>query len=141
MGLEENMYNLRCENQRLKNELSAKSKSRSDLEKLFRSLGKEKEAMAAELSRKTSQLQGAEEVLEDLRQQNQRLATKLVSVEKEREVSQGKIMVQEEFKKMVHELRSLKKRAKELEEENNLLKDHVQVRERERENRVSVNPE
>lgn len=62
--------------ERLRKQLSASLVARKSLEKMFSSLGKEKEIMAAELARKVNELAGMEEHLDDLRAQNEKLVQK-----------------------------------------------------------------
>lgn len=65
------------EAQRLRRELSATMAARKSLERMFTSLGKEKEMIAAELARKVQELDDAEEAVGDLRSQNERLLDKV----------------------------------------------------------------
>lgn len=65
------------EAQRLRRELSATMVARKSLERMFTSLGKEKEMIAAELARKVQELDDAEEAVGDLRSQNERLLDKV----------------------------------------------------------------
>ncbi|MCL7046416.1 hypothetical protein MKW94_011128 [Papaver nudicaule] len=61
----------------LRMELSASLAARKSLEKMFSSLGKEKEIMASELARKVHELNGIEEHLNDLKAQNKLLLAKV----------------------------------------------------------------
>lgn len=65
------------EAQRLRRELAATMAARKSLERMFTSLGKEKEMIAAELARKVQELDDAEEAVGDLRSQNERLLDKV----------------------------------------------------------------
>lgn len=65
------------DDQKLRHELSASINARRNLEKMFSSLGKEKEIIAAELARKVHELREAEELVEDLRTQNEALLEKV----------------------------------------------------------------
>ncbi|KAL5977139.1 hypothetical protein ACLOJK_021481 [Asimina triloba] len=65
------------ENQRLRRELSVNLVARKSLERMFSSLGKEKEIIAAELARKVQELHGVEEHINDLKAQNEMLLEKV----------------------------------------------------------------
>nr|DAD37258.1 TPA_asm: hypothetical protein HUJ06_007899 [Nelumbo nucifera] len=65
------------EEQRLRKELDESMAARKSLERMFSSLGKEKEIMATELARKVHQLNGMEEHLNDLKAQNEMLLAKV----------------------------------------------------------------
>lgn len=79
------------ENQRLRKELSASLTARKSLEKMFSSLGKEKEIMAGELARKAQELHDIEEHLNDLKAQNEMLLekVKLCATEHKEKKSRG----------------------------------------------------
>lgn len=65
------------ENERLRRELTMAVASLKSLEKMFSSLGKEKEMIAAELARKVHELGDMEEHLDDLKVQNEKLLAKV----------------------------------------------------------------
>ncbi|KAL5977404.1 hypothetical protein ACLOJK_021750 [Asimina triloba] len=65
------------ENQRLRREASENKTTRKNLERMFSSLGKEKEIMEAELAHKARRLNEMAEELDDLKIQNERLTEKI----------------------------------------------------------------
>ncbi|KAF8408803.1 hypothetical protein HHK36_004872 [Tetracentron sinense] len=120
------------EKQKLRNELNASLAARKSLERMFSSLGKEKEIMAAELSRKVQELDGMEEHINDLKAQNEMLLAKVQACAKEHKEkkcsggdTQGNAALQERNKALSEQLlksldgyRSLKKKLKEAQVEN-----------------------
>ncbi|XP_077211177.1 uncharacterized protein LOC143846589 [Tasmannia lanceolata] len=117
------------ENQKLRKELSASLTAQKSLQKMFSSLGKEKEIMAAELARKVQELNGMEEHINDLKVQNEMLSAKVknYATENKEKKSGGepKEALQERNKVLSDQLlksldgyRSLKRKLKETQEEN-----------------------
>lgn len=64
------------ENDKLRRELYASVAARKSVEKMFTSLGKEKEIMATELARRAHEMKELEEHLNDLKAQNEKLLAK-----------------------------------------------------------------
>ncbi|XP_058070876.1 uncharacterized protein LOC131219893 [Magnolia sinica] len=121
------------ENQRLRKELSTNLAARKSLERMFSSLGKEKEIMATELARKAQELNGMEEHINDLKAQNEMLLAKVkccASEHKEKKINgggdlHGNVALQERNKALSDQLlkslegyRSLKWKLKDSQEEN-----------------------
>ncbi|KAF8391010.1 hypothetical protein HHK36_023310 [Tetracentron sinense] len=120
------------EKQRLRNELNASLAERKSLERMFSSLGKEKEIMATELARKVHELNSMEEHINDLKAQNEMLLVKVQACANEHKgnkcsdrETQGKMALQERIKALSEKLlksldgyRSLKRKFKEAQEEN-----------------------
>ncbi|KAG9439411.1 hypothetical protein H6P81_019576 [Aristolochia fimbriata] len=116
----------------LRRELAANREARKSLERMFSSLGKEKEIMAAELSRKVQEISSLEEDMSDLRAQNERLLHKVqqcgaehTEQKMEARESSGNQALQERNKALSEQLlksldayRSLKRKLKEAQEEN-----------------------
>ncbi|KAF3781691.1 hypothetical protein EJ110_NYTH36277 [Nymphaea thermarum] len=65
------------ENQKARKELTATPAARKSLERMFSSLGKEKEIMAGELARKARELDEMEEIVADLKAQNEKLLARV----------------------------------------------------------------
>ncbi|XXG68370.1 hypothetical protein AAC387_Pa06g1475 [Persea americana] len=65
------------ENERLRRELFTSTAAKRNVERMFSSLGKEKEIMGAELARRVQELSGMEEHLNDVKVQNEMLLAKL----------------------------------------------------------------
>lgn len=65
------------ENDRLRRELFASTAAKRNIERMFSSLGKEKEIMGAELARRVQEQSGMEEHLNDVKVQNEMLLAKL----------------------------------------------------------------
>ncbi|XP_077221518.1 uncharacterized protein LOC143855182 [Tasmannia lanceolata] len=119
------------ENQKLRKELSATLTAQKSLEKMFSSLGKEKEIIAAELARKVQELNGMEEHLNDLKAQNEMLSDKVKNCAAEHKKKKGgdtpagNAGVQERNRTLSDQLlkslegyRSLKRKLKDAQEEN-----------------------
>ncbi|KAF8112194.1 hypothetical protein N665_0066s0068 [Sinapis alba] len=119
--------------QKLRKELSASMAARKSLQMMCSSLGKEKEIMAIELSRKAYELTEMEELISDLKAQNEKLLKKVqnCAVEHKKEDGDGggggdKDMplqgrnkeLSEQLLKSIDGYRSLKRRYKEVQEEN-----------------------
>ncbi|CAN8308527.1 unnamed protein product [Cochlearia groenlandica] len=114
--------------QKLRRELNASIASRKSLQMMCSSLGKEKEIMAVELSRKAHEVSGMEELISDLKAQNEKLLKKVqnCAVEhnnKEKQIDnvggQGRNReLSEQLLKSIDGYRSLKRRYKEVQEEN-----------------------
>ncbi|XP_006396589.2 uncharacterized protein LOC18014650 [Eutrema salsugineum] len=120
--------------QKLRRELSASMAARKSLQMMCSSLGKEKEIMAIELSRKAHELTGMEELISDLRAQNEKLLKKVqnCAVEHNKEKKgdgdghggkdvslQGRNKeLSEQLLKSIDGYRSLKRRYKDVQEEN-----------------------
>ncbi|KAF6139516.1 hypothetical protein GIB67_015473 [Kingdonia uniflora] len=120
------------ENEKLQKELNASVAARKSLERMFSSLGKEKEIMATELSRKVQELTGIEEHLNDLKAQNELLLGKVQTcaaehkgnIHSNRGDAQGNTTLQERNKTLSEQLlksldryRSLKRKLKEAQQE------------------------
>lgn len=122
------------ENLKLKKQLSAKATELKNLQIMFSSLGKEKEVMTAELALKARILADMEEHLNDLKEQNKTLSNKLISFSRERKSKttqmQGTItllqnrdkLLAEQLLKSSEACRALKRKLKELQEHNTILK-------------------
>lgn len=123
--------------QKLRKELSASMAARKSLQMMCSSLGKEKEIMAIELSRKAYELTEMEELISDLKAQNEKLLKKVqnCAVEHKREDGDGggggdKDMplqgrnkeLSEQLLKSIDGYRSLKRRYKEVQEENGIMR-------------------
>ncbi|CAN6486754.1 unnamed protein product [Victoria cruziana] len=65
------------ENQKARKDLTASPAARKSLERMFSSLGKEKEIMAGELARKARELDEMEEHVADLKAQNEKLLARV----------------------------------------------------------------
>ncbi|KAL3833681.1 hypothetical protein ACJIZ3_008417 [Penstemon smallii] len=129
------------EKEKLRKELSASLAARKSLEMMCSSLGKEKEIMAAELSRKVHELSEMEDLINDLKEQNETLLEKLQEFAPEHkekkctsglggEGSQANVALQERNKALSEQLlrsldgyRSMKRRLKEAQEENVMMRD------------------
>ncbi|MQM21906.1 hypothetical protein Taro_054953, partial [Colocasia esculenta] len=119
------------ENQRLRKQVSASLAAQKSLEKMFSSLGKEKEIMAAELQRKAHKLRDLEEHLDDLKAQNEMLMHKLQLCAEEHRVGKAgggseeaaeaaacsERMLSEQLLRELEGCRSLKRRLIEVQEE------------------------
>ncbi|XP_058092353.1 uncharacterized protein LOC131238730 [Magnolia sinica] len=120
------------ENQKLRRELLECMASRKNLEKMFSSLGKEKEIMATELAHKAQQLSNMEEEVNDIKAQNEKLSEKIKAYaahhKDKRDVrldAQVNVALQERNKMLSDQLlksldgyRSLKRRTREIHDEN-----------------------
>ncbi|XP_068653989.1 microtubule-associated protein 70-1-like [Aristolochia californica] len=118
--------------QALRRELSASHEARKSLERMFSSLGKEKEIMAAELARKVQEISCMEEDINDLKVRNERLLQMVqhcAAEHKEQKIevreSSGNQALQERNKRLSEQLlksldgyRSQKRKMKEAQEEN-----------------------
>ncbi|CAN8246192.1 unnamed protein product [Cochlearia groenlandica] len=122
--------------QRLRRELSASMAARKSLQMMCSSLGKEKEIMSLELSRKAHELSGMEELVSDLKAQNEKLLKKVQSCAAEHSKEkkgdggdgqgdnnnvsfQGRNKeLSEQLLKSIDGYRSLKRRYKDVQEEN-----------------------
>lgn len=122
----------------LRKALSTSFAARKALEMMCSSLGKEKEIIASELARKVQQLNGMEELLADLKAQNEILLAKVqacASEHKERRSAgetQGNAALQERNKELSEQLlksldgyRSLKRKYRDVQEENNGLHNTI----------------
>jgi len=114
------------EKERLRKELSASLAARKSLEIMCSSLGKEKEIMASELSKKVQELCGMEELISDLKAQNEMLMGKVQTCVEEHMKGQGNAGLQERNRALSEQLlksldgyRSLKRKFKDVKEENN----------------------
>ncbi|KAL1188351.1 hypothetical protein V5N11_031726 [Cardamine amara subsp. amara] len=132
--------------QKLRKELSASMAARKSLQMMCSSLGKEKEIMALELSRKAHELGEMEELISDLRAQNDRLLKKVQNCAAEHNKEkkedgggqgdndlslQGRNKeLSEQLLKSIDGYRSLKRRYKDVQEENgsmrHVLKDYAE---------------
>ncbi|GLJ11864.1 hypothetical protein SUGI_0178790 [Cryptomeria japonica] len=122
------------ENQKLRKQISAKATELKNLQIMFSSLGKEKEVMTAELALKARILADMEEHLNDLKEQNKTLSNKLLSFAREQKSKttqmQGTItllqnrdkLLAEQLLKSTEACRTLKRKLKELQEHNSILK-------------------
>ncbi|CAN6969868.1 hypothetical protein IGI04_033081 [Brassica rapa subsp. trilocularis] len=124
--------------QKLRKELSASMAARKSLQMMCSSLGKEKEIMAIELSRKAYELTEMEELISDLKAQNEKLLKKVqnCAVEHKKEDGDGKggggdkdmplqgrnKELSEQLLKSIDGYRSLKRRYKEVQEENGIMR-------------------
>lgn len=121
------------EKERLRKELNASLAARKGLEVMCSSLGKEKEIMASELARKVQEVDGMEELINDLKAQNETLLGKVKACASEHKVNkkggggegQGNVALHERNKALSEQLlkaldgyRSLKRKYKEVKDEN-----------------------
>ncbi|KAL4205270.1 hypothetical protein AMTRI_Chr01g136480 [Amborella trichopoda] len=126
--------------QRLRKELSASMAARKSLERMFSSLGKEKEIISAELARKVQEIGGMEEHLNDLKAQNEKLLAKVQTCANEHKERRGRgggsnekvASLQDRNQKLSDQLlkslesyRTLKRRVKEVQEENARLSSQI----------------
>lgn len=125
--------------QKVRRELSASMSARKSLQMMCSSLGKEKEIMAMELSRKAHELIEMEELVSDLRAQNEKLLKKVQNCaaehnkEKKRDGDgqgdnnrslQGRNKeLSEQLLKSIDGYRSLKRRYKDVQEENGSMRE------------------
>lgn len=121
------------EKERLRKQLSASLAARKSLEIMCSSLGKEKEIIASELARKVQEFSGMEEHINDLRAQNEKLLAKVQACAAEHKEKrcggveiQGNVALQERNKALSEQLlksldgcRSLKRKIKDTQKENN----------------------
>ncbi|KAB2601513.1 centrosomal protein [Pyrus ussuriensis x Pyrus communis] len=123
------------EKERLRRQLSASLAARKSLEIMCSGLGKEKEIIASELARKVQELTGMEEHINDLRAQNEMLLAKVqacAAEHKEKRCAGGGVEIhgnaalQERNKALSEQLlksldgcRSLKRKIKDAQKENN----------------------
>ncbi|KAM7270120.1 hypothetical protein ACFE04_029334 [Oxalis oulophora] len=119
------------EKEALKRHLSASISARKSLQVMCSSLGKEKEIMASELSRKALELDEMEEIISELKAQNQSLSAKVqaYAVEHNKRTvvgeTPGNLALQDRNRALSEQLlksldgyRSLKRKYKEVKEEN-----------------------
>ncbi|XP_061370055.1 uncharacterized protein LOC133312802 [Gastrolobium bilobum] len=120
------------EKEKLRKELSASLVARQSLQAMCSSLGKEKQIMASELARKAQELTEMEDFINDLKARNDTLLKKLHasnSEPKEKKSNgvemEGNIALQERNKALTEQLqktidgyRSLKRKLKDMQEEN-----------------------
>ncbi|XP_073005475.1 uncharacterized protein [Typha latifolia] len=124
------------ENQKLHRALTASTAARKSLEKMFSSLGKEKEIIAAELAKKVREINDTEELLADLRAQNEKLLDKVKACATEHRAKKGGAdgageaqgghaalqernkLLSEQLLKSLDSYRSTKRRLKDAQEEN-----------------------
>lgn len=121
--------------QKLRRELTASMAARKSLQMMCSSLGKEKEIMAIELSRKAHELGGMEELISDLRAQNEKLLKKVQNCaaehnkekkgdadghqeDKDSSLQGRNKELSEQLLKSIDGYRSLKRRYKDVQEEN-----------------------
>ncbi|CAJ1962134.1 unnamed protein product [Sphenostylis stenocarpa] len=128
------------EKERLKRELNASLVARQSLQALCSSLGKEKQIMAAELARKAQELTELEDLINDLKAQNDMLMEKLhaCSSDQKEKKSNGVEMecnmvlrernkiLSEQLQKSIESYRSLKKRIRDIQEENRQIRDTIE---------------
>lgn len=122
------------EKERLRKELNASLAARKSLEIMCSSLGKEKEIMASELSKKVQEMCGMEELISDLKAQNEKLLGKVQTcveehLEKKGAGNRGETQknaglhernraLSEQLLKSLDGYRSLKRKLKDVKEEN-----------------------
>jgi len=128
------------EKERLKRELNASLVARQSLQALCSSLGKEKQIMASELARKAQELTELEDLIGDLKAQNDMLMEKLheCSSEQKEKKSNGVEMecnivlrernkaLSEQLQKSIDGYRSLKRRIRDIQEENRQIRDTME---------------
>ncbi|WOK91718.1 hypothetical protein Cni_G00409 [Canna indica] len=110
--------------QNLRQELFSTMHARRNLERMFSSLGKEKELIASELARRVRELAEAEELVQDLRAQNETLLERLKACAGGGESHPASSVLQERNKALSEQLlklldgcRAMKRRLKEAGEE------------------------
>ena len=117
------------EKERLRRELHASLVARQSLQAMCASLGKEKQIMASELARKAQELTEMEELISDLKAQSDMLLEKLHACSSEKMSNgveiEGNIALQdrnkvlsEQLQKSLDAYRSLKRKFKDAQEEN-----------------------
>jgi chromosome segregation ATPase len=121
------------EKERLRKELNASLAARKSLEIMCSSLGKEKEIMASELSKKVQEMCGMEELISDLKAQNEMLLGKVQTCVEEHIEKKGgnrgdaqknaglherNRALSEQLLKSLDGYRSLKRKFKDVKEEN-----------------------
>ncbi|KAK1308106.1 hypothetical protein QJS10_CPA09g00683 [Acorus calamus] len=124
---------------RLRKELTASVAARKSLEKMFSSLGKEKEFIAAELARKVQETQGLEEHVSDLKAQNEMLLEKVTAFKgggggasaAVAALEERNRALSEQLLKALERYRGLKRRVKEVKEENARAREAFEAIERE----------
>lgn len=120
--------------QKLRRELSGSMAAGKSLQMMCSSLGKEKEIMALELSRKAHELSGMEELVSDLKAQNEKLLKKVQNCaaehnkekkgdgdgqgDNDRSLQGRNKELSEQLLKSIDGYRSLKRRYKDVQEEN-----------------------
>ncbi|OVA13242.1 hypothetical protein BVC80_753g12 [Macleaya cordata] len=133
------------EKEMLRRELSACMTARKSLERMFSSLGKEKEIMASELARKVHELNGIEEHVNDLKAQNELLLAKVQACAAEHKgrkqsacvgditTQEDNVALEERNKALSEKLlksldgyRSLKRRLKEAQEEKECVQEQME---------------
>ncbi|KFK30948.1 hypothetical protein AALP_AA6G048400 [Arabis alpina] len=123
---------------KLRRELSATMAARKSLQMMCSSLGKEKEIMAMELSRKAHELIEMEELVSDLKAQNEKLLKKVQNCavehnkekkgdcdcqgDDDRSLQERNKELSEQLLKSIDGYRSLKRRYKDVQEENGSMK-------------------
>ncbi|VVB07877.1 unnamed protein product [Arabis nemorensis] len=124
--------------QKVRRELSASMTTRKSLQMMCSSLGKEKEIMAMELSRKAHELIEMEELVSDLKAQNDKLLKKVQNCaaehnkekkgdgdgqgDNDRSLQGRNKELSEQLLKSIDGYRSLKRRYKDVQEENGSMK-------------------
>ncbi|KAG4381186.1 hypothetical protein AAZX31_15G087800 [Glycine max] len=133
------------EKERLKRELNASLVARQSLQAMCSSLGKEKQIMAAELARKAQELTELEDFIGDLKAQNDMLMEKLHAWSSEQKEKKGSGVemecnivlrernkaLSEQLQKSIDGYRSLKRRLRDIQEENRQIRDTVEQMEEE----------
>ncbi|XP_020595286.1 uncharacterized protein LOC110035392 [Phalaenopsis equestris] len=121
------------ENQKLRCELSASLTARRSLERMFSSLGQEKEMIATELARKVQEVHDMEELVSDLRAYNNKLTEKLNDWRQAgidgglMEMKERNRELSEKFLKVLDECKMAKRRLREVKEENERVREEVEV--------------
>ncbi|XP_020237025.1 uncharacterized protein LOC109816422 [Cajanus cajan] len=135
------------EKERLKRELNASLVARQSLQALCSSLGKEKQIMAAELARKAQELTEMEDFIGDLKAQNDMLMEKLhecSSEQKEKKSNTNGVEMEcnivlrernkalsEQLQKSLDGYRSMKRKLRDVLEENRQIRDTMEQMEEE----------
>ncbi|TKY71944.1 hypothetical protein E2542_SST00677 [Spatholobus suberectus] len=133
------------EKEMLKRELNASLVARQSLQAMCSSLGKEKQIMASELARKAQELTELEDLIGDLKAQNDMLMEKLhaCSSEQKEKKSNGVEMecnivlrdrnkeLSEQLQKSIDGYRSLKRKLRDILEENRQIRDTMEQMEEE----------
>ncbi|KAG5130970.1 hypothetical protein JHK84_037367 [Glycine max] len=129
------------EKERLKRELNASLVARQSLQAMCSSLGKEKQIMAAELARKAQELTEMEDFIGDLKAQNDMLMEKLheqkekkgngVEMECNIVLRERNKALSEQLQKSIDGYRSMKRRLRDIQEENRQIRDTMEQMEEE----------
>ncbi|QCD76961.1 hypothetical protein DEO72_LG1g583 [Vigna unguiculata] len=128
------------EKEKLKRELNASLVARQSLQALCSSLGKEKQIMASELARKAQELTELEDLIGDLKAQNDMLMEKLHEWSSEHKEKKSNVVemecnivlrernrvLSEQLQKSIDGYRSLKRRIRDLQEENRQIRDTME---------------